>query len=219
MRRIGALSGVVVAALLTTVTPASATPAGHAQVGSANFMKTGQPAVVVSPLASCDVQPDEPGTVTGAAAAVSRTGIRFGASTATCTTTLVDPDEWVTTTKSEAKGTNFELSALVAQGGPRLRIGSWKITCDATQTGTQAAWTLGGVSGFTGLPQQIPQGHVHEVKKSNGTVLAKVKFNEVVFPVPNDGSLTLHLAELTFEPASGYSGEVRIGSAACTPTP
>ncbi len=219
MRRIGALSGLVVAGLLATAVPASATAAGTAVAGDANFTKTGQPAVVVSPLASCDVNPDEPGTVSASAPAVTKTGLKFGASTATCTTTLVNPDEWVTTTRSEAKGTLFELSALVAQGGPRLKIGSWKITCDATQTGTHAGWSLGGMSGWTGLPQQLPQGYVHEIKKSNGTVLAKALFTEVIFPVPNDGSITMNLLKITFEPASGYSGAIRIGSAACSPTP
>ncbi|MFS8105023.1 hypothetical protein LFM09_48780 [Lentzea alba] len=219
MRRIGVLSGVVVALLLTAVTPASATPAGNAQVGRANFTRTGQPAVVVSPLASCDVNPDVAGTVTGSAPAVSRPGVKFGSSTATCTTTVVSEPDWVTTTRSEAKGTGFELSALVAQGGPRLRIASWTITCEATQTGTNAGWTLGGVSGFSGLPQQIPHGYVHDVKKPDGTVLAKVKFSEAIFPVPNDGSITMHLARLTFEPASGHRGEIGIGSTACSPTP
>jgi hypothetical protein len=218
MRRIGALFGTA-ALLVVTAAPAYATPAGTAVAGSANFTKTGQPAVLVSPLASCDVNPDEPGVVTGSAPAVTKTGVKFGSSTATCTTTLVNEEEWVTTTKSEAKGTNFELSALVAQGGPRLKIGTWKITCEATQTGTFAGWSLGNMTGWTGLPQQIPQGYVHDVKKSNGTVLAKVKFTEVIFPVPNDGSITMHLATLTFEPASGYSGEIKFGSAACSPTP
>ena len=223
MRRGAALSGVVLAALLTATpaaaTPAAATPAGTAVAGSANFTRPGQPAVVVSPLASCAVDPDRPGTVTGSAQAVSRTGIKFGASTATCTTTVVDEPEWVTTTRSEAGGSGFELSALVAQGGPRLRVGTWKITCDATQTGTNASWSLGGVSGFTGLPQQIPPGHVHQVKGKNGTVLARALFSEVIFPVPNDGSITLHLLKITFEPASGHSGEIRLGTAACAPTP
>lgn len=219
MRRVGAMSGTVLAVLLATTTPASATPAGNAVAGSAHFTKTGQPTVLVSALASCDVNPDEAGVVTGTAAAVSKTGIKFGTSTATCTTTVVNADEWVTTTKSVAEGTNFELSALVAQGGPRLKIGSWKITCEATQTGTNAGWSLGGMSGWTGLPQQLPQGYVHDVKGKNNAVLAKVKFTEVIFPVPNDGSITMYLAKLTFEPASGYSGEIRFGSATCSPTP
>ncbi len=218
MRRIGALFGTA-ALLLAVAAPASATPAGTAVAGSANFTKTGQPAVLVSPLASCDVNPDQPGDITGSAPAVSKTGVKFGKSTAKCTTTLVNAEEFVTTTRSVAEGTGFELSALVAQGGPRLKIASWKITCDATQTGTNAGWTLGGMSGWTGLPQQLPNGYVHDVKGKNNVVLAKVKFSEVIFPVPNDGSITMHLAKLTFEPASGISGEIKFGSAACSPTP
>ncbi|MFI6097877.1 hypothetical protein ACIA8G_20150 [Lentzea sp. NPDC051213] len=218
MRRIGALAGTV-ALLIAVAAPASATPAGNVVAGSADFAKIGQPAVLVSPLASCDVNPDVAGVVTGTAPAVSKAGVKFGTSAARCTTTVVNEQDWITTTKSEAEGTDFELSALVAQGGPRLRVAKWKITCDATQTGTSAGWTLAGMSGWTGLPQQLPQGYVHDVKGKNGVVLAKVKFTEVVFPVPNDGSITMHLAKLTFEPASGYRGEIKFGSAACSPTP
>jgi hypothetical protein len=221
MRRSGVLPGTVMAMaiLLVAAAPASASVPGTALVGRADFTRTGQPAVVVSPLASCDVNPDVAGTVTGTAAAVSKTGIKFGASTASCTTTVMNQEDWITETRSEAKGTNFELSALVAQGGPRLKITGWKITCDAKQNGTNAGWSLGGMSGWTGLPQQIPHGYVHEIKGRNNVVLAKALFTEVVFPVPNDGSITMNLVKITFEPASGYSGDIRIGSASCAPTP
>lgn len=219
MRRIGVLSAAVVAVLLAGTTPALANPPGTASAGGANFTKAGQPAVVVDPLASCDVNPDAAGDVVGSAPAVSRTGVKFGPSTATCTTTVVNADEWVTTTRSVAEGSGFELSALVGQGGPRLKVGSWKITCDATQTGTSAGWELKGMSGWTGLPQQIPQGYVHEVKGKNGVVLATVLFTEVIFPQPNDGGITMRLMKLRFEPVSGYSGEIRFGSASCSPTP
>jgi hypothetical protein len=219
MKRIGLLSGAVVLGMLVTATPALATPAGVADAGSANFAKGAAAPVVVPTLAPCELNPDVAGTVTGGSPAVSKTGLKFGATTSTCTTTVVNEDEWITTSKSEAKGTNFELSALVAQGGPRLKIKSWRITCDATQTGTNAGWQLSGMTGWTGLPQQIPANYVHDIKKSNGTVLAKAKFAEVILPDPNDGSITMNLIRITFEPASGYSGTISIGSAACTPTP
>ncbi|TWP52629.1 hypothetical protein FKR81_10005 [Lentzea tibetensis] len=218
MKRIGLLSAAVVAGMLVTAVPALATPAGEASAGAANFARGNSAPVVIGTLAPCAINPDAAGTVNGGSPAVTKTGVKFGATTSTCTTTVVNEEEWVTTTKSEAKGTGFELSALVAQGGPRLKIGSWRLTCDATQNGTNAGWALGGMSGWTGLPQQIPANYVHEIKKG-GTVLAKAKFAEVILPEPNDGSITMNLIRITFEPASGYSGTVSIGSAACSPTP
>jgi hypothetical protein len=218
MKRIGLLSAAVVAGMLVTAVPAFATEAGVANAGAANFAKGDSAPVVINTLAPCSVNPDEGGVVNGSSAAVSKTGVKFGSTTSTCTTTVENEEEWITKTKSEAKGSGFELSALVAKGGPRLKIGSWRITCDATQTGTNAGWELKSMSGWTGLPQQIPANYVHEIKKGS-TVLAKAKFAEVILPDPNDGSITLNLIRITFEPASGYSGTVSIGSAACSPTP
>ncbi|GLZ31138.1 hypothetical protein Lesp02_33260 [Lentzea sp. NBRC 105346] len=215
MKRIGLLSATVVAGMLVTAGPALATEAGVASAGAANFKKGDNAPVVITTLAPCSVEGEE----TASSPAVTKTGIKFGMTTSTCTTTVVNPDEEITTTRSEARGTGFELSALVALGGPRLKVGSWRITCDATQTGTNAGWALGSMTGWTGLPQHIPANYVHEIKKSNGTVLAKAKFAEVIIPDPNDGSVTMNLIRITFEPASGYSGTISLGSAACSPTP
>jgi len=213
------IAGAVVALTFATAAPAFASnPPGTASSGSADFAKAAQ-TFKVEPLAVCAVKPDEAGTVTATSPAVSRSGLKIGATSSACTTEVVNPDEFTTRTKSVATGTAFELSALVAQGGPRLKIGSWKINCDATETGTSAGWELKGMSGWTGLPQQIPSGHVHEIKASNGTVLAKAKFTDTVFPEPNDGSLSMTLLKLTFEPSSGYTGSITIGTAACSPTP
>jgi hypothetical protein len=150
---------------------------------------------------------------------VNRNGLKIGETSSTCTTEVVNPDEFLTKTQSAATGKAFELSTLVAAKGPRLKIAEWKITCDADEKGTRAGWELKGMSGWTGLPQQIPSGYVHDVKASNGTVLAKAKFTDTVFPVPNDGSISMTLLKITFEPPSGYTGSITIGSVACSPTP
>ncbi|MFD5829864.1 hypothetical protein [Lentzea sp. NPDC060358] len=213
------IAGAVVALTFATAGPAlAANPAGTASAGSADFAKAGQP-VQVEPLAVCSVNPGAPGTVTGSDPAVSTTGFKIGATSSTCTTEVVDPDEFLTRTKSVAKGTGFELSAFTALRGPRLKISEWTITCEADDKGTQAGWELRGMSGWTGLPQQIPAGYVHEVKASDGTVLATAKFTDTVFPVPNDGSLSMTLLRITFEPASGHTGTITLGTAACSPTP
>ncbi|RAS64940.1 hypothetical protein C8D87_105435 [Lentzea atacamensis] len=213
------IAGAVIAMALANAAPAFASnPPGTASAGSADFAKADQ-TFKVEPLAVCDVNPDQAGTVTGSSPAVSRSGLKIGETSSACTTEVVNPDEFITKTRSVATGKAFELSALVAAKGPRLKIGEWKITCEATDAGTSAGWELKGMSGWTGLPQQISSGYVHDIKAGNGTVLARAKFTDTVFPVPNDGSLSMTLLKITFEPSSGYTGSITIGTTACTPTP
>lgn len=213
------VAGAVVALTLATAAPALASnPPGTASSGSADFAKADQ-TFKVEPLAVCNVNPEQAGTVTGSSPAVSKSGLKIGETSSTCTTEVVNPDEFITKTRSVAIGKAFELSALVAAKGPRLKIGEWKITCEATDAGTAAGWELKGMSGWTGLPQQIPSGYVHEIKAGTGTVLAKAKFTDTVFPVPNDGSISMTLLKITFEPSSGYTGSITVGTTACTPTP
>ncbi|SES01516.1 hypothetical protein SAMN04488000_114233 [Lentzea albida] len=217
--RKSAIAGAVVALTFATAGPAlAANPPGTASAGSADFAKAGQ-AYKVAPLAVCDVNPDQAGTVTGSSPAVSRTGLKIGETGSTCTTEVVNPAELLTKTKSVATGTAFELSALVAAGGPRLKIGKWTVTCDADDKKTTAGWSLEKISGWTGLPQDLTPGYVHDIKSGSGTVLARAKFNDSVLPVPNDGSIALTLLKITFEPSSGYTGSVTVGTVACSPTP
>ncbi|MDX8032784.1 hypothetical protein SK803_21420 [Lentzea sp. BCCO 10_0856] len=213
------IAGAVAALTLATGAPALAgNPPGTAASGSADFAKADQ-TFKVEPLAVCNVNPDAAGTVTGSSPAVSRTGLKIGETSSACTTEVVNPDEFLTKTKSVATGKAFELSALTAAKGPRLKIAEWSVNCAADDKGTQAGWELKGMSGWTGLPQQIPSGYVHDVKAGNGTVLAKAKFTDTVFPVPNDGSISMTLLKITFEPSSGYTGSITVGSVACSPTP
>ncbi|GGU25925.1 hypothetical protein [Lentzea flava] len=216
------IAGAVIAVAVASASPASpalaSNPPGTASAGSADFAKADQ-TFKVEPLAVCDVNPDQAGTVTGSSPAVSRSGLKIGETSSTCTTEVVNQEEFITRTKSVAVGRAFELSALVAAKGPRLKIGEWKITCEATQEGTSAGWELKGMSGWTGLPQQIPSGYVYEIKSAGGAVLAKAKFTDTVFPVPNDGSLSMTLLKITFEPPSGHTGSITVGTTACTPTP
>jgi hypothetical protein len=215
VHRAGLVATALVTGLLTSAAPAHADAlAGVASVGSADFTKNGE-TITVETLAPCDVD----GATTSTSAAVTRTGVAFGAGTSSCTRTVVDEANSVTTTHSEATGEKFELSALMSAGGPRLKVGTWKIVCDATQTGTNAGWQVSGLTGFTGLPEQVPTNHLHEVKKSDGTVLAKVIFSEVVLPEPNDGSISMNLMRFEFTPASGIAGGLVVGSTECAPTP
>ena len=90
--------------------------------------------------------------------------------------------------------------------------------------GTNAAWQFGGLSGIT-TPQQIPNNYVVPVKSTNGRLLANVILNEVILPDPNDGSITLNMMHIVLFPtgtAPGQiplSGDIYVGSTACSPTP
>ena len=213
-RRVGAVTAALVLGLVAPPPAWAANPAGVASVGSAEFTKGGT-RVSVPPLAPCAVD----GTTSNSSEAVSRTGVRFGAGTSSCTTVVVDPDHGTTKSTSEAVGTEFELSALVSAGGPRLREARWKVTCTGTESGTSAGWAADGLHGFAGLPEQIPTNYVHQVKASDGTVLATATFGETVLPDPNDGSIAMALLHLRFTEASTVTGDVVLGSTACSPTP
>lgn len=213
-RRVGVVTAALVLGLAAAPPASAANPAGVASVGSAEFTKADKH-VSVPPLAPCAVG----GATSNQSEAVVRTGVRFGVGTSSCTTAVVDPANGTTTTTSEANGSDFELSALVSAGGPRLRVAKWKVTCTATESGTNAGWSLGGLYGFPGLPEQIPPNHVHEVKRSDGTVLATATFGETILPHPNDGSIALNLLRLRFTQASALTGEVVLGATACSPTP
>lgn len=213
-RRAGSVAAALVLGLVATPSAWAANPAGVASVGSAGFSKGGTE-VHIAPLAECAVD----GVTSASSEAVVRQGVRFGPGTSSCTTTVVDPSNDTTTTTSEANGTEFELSALVAEGGPRLRVGKWRVTCTATDRGTSANWGLNGLQGFAGLPDEIPPGYRQELKSGSGELLAVATFNETTVPEQNDGSMALTMLRITFAPASNATGEVVVGTTACSPTP
>ncbi|WP_033291123.1 hypothetical protein [Amycolatopsis jejuensis] len=193
-------------------TAAAATPAGVADLGGANFTK-GSTTVAVAPLAPCAVE----GPTSGTSNAVLKTGVTFGGGTSSCTTEVTDPANDVTTTTSTATGKNFELSALVSAGGKRIKLGSYTVTCKATQNQTNANWTFSGLSGITGLPSPMPANYAKPLTKTDGTVLATAVFNGQ--SLPGDGSIDLTMLRIDFAPASGITGSVTVGHTACSPTP
>ncbi len=215
---IASRAGLVCALLLTSlaagVTPASAAnPNGVASLGSAAFTQGNSAPISIPSLAECAVE----GPTTNSSGSVSKPGITFGGGTTTCTTTVVDPANNVTTTKSEAKGENFELSALVSSSGPRIRIREYTVSCTATRRNTSTNWTYIAAGGFGTLPQPVPAGYVKPLTKPDGTLLAEAIFNEQ--HLPGNGSIGLTMLRIKFAPASGITGEVVIGRAACSPTP
>jgi hypothetical protein len=214
LRRLGLTGAMLAAGLLVGSAPALAEPnTGVAGLGSASFVKNGL-TITVPPQASCNVDVPPPVVTSGI---VTRTGITFGGGTATCDRTVVDPQHDVSTTKSEAIGKNFELSALVSAGGPRIKLAGYKATCSGNQGTTSAGWGVNGLSGLTGLPNPIPSGYVYEVKKGV-KLLATITFGEFV-TTPADGSISLTALRVRFQPDSAITGEVVLGTASCGPTP
>lgn len=202
-----------VLALLATGAPASAsTSAGAADAGSADYVRDGS-RVSVPAVAACDVH----GPTTNSSGPQAEAGVRFGGGTSSCATT-VDAGTGATKTVSTASGTDFELSDLTQAGGPRIRVGGYRVTCTATAKGTNVTWAFDGMSGLSPLPSPVPRNYLREVRSAAGALLATVMFNEVTVPSPNDGSIALTMMRVRFQPGSGMTGEVRVGDTACSPT-
>src|SRR2546429_7620033 len=175
-------------------------PAGAADLGSADFTKAGT-TITVPTLAPCILD----GMASASSSAVAKAGLTFGGGTSSCTTTVVDPDNDVTTTSSKATGKNFELSALISLGGPRIRLSSYSVTCNATQNGTNASWTFSGLSGIGSLPTTGPMNYTKPITKGGtGPVLANAIFN--IQEIPGGGSMSLTMLRIEFAPASGITG-------------
>ncbi|HEX3790216.1 MAG TPA: hypothetical protein VHW44_20275 [Pseudonocardiaceae bacterium] len=212
-----AVIGAVFAATLSLgVLPASAAtpkanPDGVASPGSASVVQNGTTKSITG-LARCDV--DNKASASSPGASIANI-VSYGSASSTCT-----KDATADTTKSVANGSKFELDALVPYGGPRIRFTSYQVSCAATTGGTSANWTFSGMTGLTGLPQQIPTDYTQTIKGSQNKVVAKVVLNEIILPNPNDGSIRLHLMHIVLFPNGGgpLSGNIYLGSTACSPT-
>jgi hypothetical protein len=214
-RRTFQLALVVVAtgAAVLIATPASATAAGTASAGSASIVRSSK-TIPVAPVAPCSLTGQKQGSSSGA----SKNGlVSYGPSSSTCSR-----DKQAHTSSSTAKGSGFSLSALQNYGGPLIKVATYQVSCTATQNGTNASWSFSGLTGVT-IPKQVPQNYTVKIKFGN-TLLADVILNEVVFPDPNDGSITLNMMHIVLFPngtpphSTALSGDIYVGSAACSPT-
>jgi hypothetical protein len=209
---VGAVAGVLVAAVPAVAAPTTA--AGVASAGSSNVQRGGH-SFVIPDIGQCSLAGNPHGSSSGA---TNATIVSFGSATATCAA-----DTGAHTSKSQATGTNFVLSALASYGGPTIGVTNYQVNCSATTGGTNAAWQFGGLSGIT-VPKTIPTNYVVPIKSANGTLLANAIFNEVILPNPNDGSITLNMIHFVLFPqgtptgATPMSGDIYVGSTACSPT-
>lgn len=207
-----ALTAAAAAAILTTQ-PANANPAGIANAGSATMVRNGH-TTPVAPVAPCSLTGQQQAHSNGATKAGL---VTYGPATSTCTTNTQSH-----TSTSTANGTNFALQALQNYGGPLIKIANYQVKCTANTNGTNASWSFGGLTGIS-VPPQIPQNYTVPIKSGN-TILANVIFNEVILPNPNDGSITLNMIHIVLFPNGTppntvpLSGDIYVGSTACSPT-
>jgi hypothetical protein len=214
MRSMRIVGVVVVAAAMTAaaVGMASAdTPAGEADLGMAHFVKSGV-TVDVPTLAQCLVD----NTVTTSSGPVVEAGVTFGGGSSSCTRTVIDPDNYITSTTSTVRGQDFQLSALVSVGGPRIEIASYQLTCAGAQGNTSANWSFSGMSGLPALPSPVPPNYTESISRPDGLLLANAEFN--IIRQPGDGRTSMTMMAITFAPGSGISGSITVGNTACTPT-
>lgn len=206
------IAALTVAALLTAQ-QANATAAGTASAGSATVVRNGH-SIPVAPVAACSVTGQQQGHSNG----VTKAGLlSYGPATSTCAL-----NAQAHTSTSTSNGTNFALTALQNYGGPLIKMASYQVKCTANTNGTNASWSFSGLTGIT-PPSQIPQNYTVPIKSGN-TILANVIFNEVILPSPNDGSITLNMMHIVLFPngtppnTPTLSGDIYVGSTACSPT-
>ena len=211
------LMSVTLITILTSPLTAHASPAtaaGTASAGSATVTSDGH-FYLVPDVGACTL----PNTAHGVSQGTTQAGIvDYGPANATCAS-----DQAAHTSKSVANGANFVLSALQPYGGPQIKIANYQVTCTATTSGTNAAWQF---SGWTGpaLPDQVPNNYAIPIKTAGGQLLATVILSEVILPNPNDGSITLNMVHIILFPngtpagTPSMSGDVYVGSTACSPT-
>lgn len=199
------VTALVVAGLAVTPAAGASPASASASIGSASFTKAGT-TVEVPTQGHCSID----GPTSATAPVVSKPGVTFGGGTSSCTSS---PDS----TSSSSTGKNFELSALMSAGGPRVKLATFTVKCEGTHTQTSANWSYGGMSGITNPPNPVPVGYVSPIRKPDGTPLANAVFN--IQTLPGDGSIALTMLRIDFLPASGMSGVVSLGRTSCSPTP
>lgn len=204
--RAGAV-GLALTALLATAAPASAAavPLGTGTAGSVDLV-VDEEAVAVEPVAPCQTG----GVPSGDSGGVGVSGVvQYGESTSSCT---IDPVTGFATVQVD--GERFRLEEIDSAGVPRLRITSFTVRCQTTETGSNASFQVTGLSGVD-VPEQIPPNYT--VTYPGATLV----INETVIPDPPDGSLSMNVLHLHVNPSAADpdGGDVTVGSVHCDPSP
>jgi len=216
IRMLAIVAVVVVLGVLVAV-PAQAgqaTAAGTASAGSAQVVRNGHTFTVPS-VGACSLD----GALNGSSAGVTDVGIvSYGPAHSACAV-----DAAAHTSKSVANGTNFTLSALQSYGGPTIKVANYQVTCLLLPVGPMLLGSSVGCLGFL-FRSRFRMTSWCRSRTAGGRLLANVILNEVILPSPNDGSITLNMMHIVLFPGGvgagqiPLSGDVYVGSTACSPT-
>ncbi|NIH82051.1 choice-of-anchor P family protein [Amycolatopsis viridis] len=201
------LCGGLVAAPGSAQAQPGATGAGS--VGAADIAVNGTPAHA-DPIAPCVVDATPAGR-TDPVTVGTRT--KYGLGSSTCTRNADG------TASVKVTGQRFETSVLQQFGGPVIKVRTFGAGCTTTANGSNGTMELGNVTGIT-VPQNIPPNHTITVPGTTpgAPPMAEVVLNELIVPVPADGSLTTNAMHIKLFPQGGpASGDILVGSARCSP--
>jgi hypothetical protein len=214
-RRTGFLGLAVAGLVLAGVSPAQAIPEegiASGAIGSVEALFDGEP-VVLDALAECETD----GLADAEAQALEIDDfLEFGDGESTC---LLDEETGVAS--AESHGDLFRLDALRQYSGPRIRMTNYTASCETTENGSTANFSIGGLSGVT-VPQQLPPNYVVTIpsRPAGGPPLAKVTFNETITPDPPDGSMTVNIMRIELFPDGSndeVNGDIVVGTVSCSP--
>lgn len=201
------LCGGLVAVPATAQGQPTATGAGS--VGAVDITVNGTSAHS-DPIAPCVVD-DAPSARTDPVTIGTKT--KYGLSSTTCTRNADG------TASVKVTGQRFETSVLQQFGGPVIKVRTFGAGCNTTANGSNGSMELGSVTGIT-VPQNIPPNHTIAIPGTTpgAPPMAEVVLNELIVPVPADGSLTTNAVHIKLFPQGGpASGDILVGSASCSP--
>lgn len=205
-------SAAVFSAVPATADPPEFAPSALAgasgNVGMAHGMLNGQ-AFNIATLAACDAAGVRNAFTPGASAP----GVaRFGWGWSSC-----NRDFWGTSS-AQVQGSLFSLDALRQWNGPAIRLSSFSVACSAGRWGTSTNFQVAGMFGVR-IPSRVPPNYTVFIPSRipGAAAVAKVVVNEVTHPAP--GTVRLNLFHIWLFPfgSGGDTGELVIGSVACSP--
>ncbi|SES37627.1 hypothetical protein [Actinokineospora terrae] len=221
--RIGVLA--VTTGLVAFAAPAGASvPADSSATVGVAVALVGTEAIDIGPLAPCAAGGPGIGTTTGQASDAGL--VSYGLGSSTCS---FDPATGASS--ATVNGRQFELNRNSVAGVPKIKIGTFSVSCHTNEEGgVSTSLSLGGVVGLD-LPEEIPPNHTILVPGffEEDPPIAKIVLNDLVEAEAVEGeapdkSLTVHAAKIwlypdadPLGPPTPGSGSITVGSVTCNP--
>ena len=192
---------------LAALPVAQAGPGDAVAAGNAGSAKVGQ--TTVAPIAPCTTE----GTLQATKADTTVPNVvSYSGSKSVCT---IDSNGEIATVT--VTGGRFRFDALLAYGGPRIRLATYTAKCKTTLDGSTSGLQFSGLSGVS-LPAQIPANYVVTIPgQGSSKPMATVTFNELIVPSPSNGSMTVNLMHIRMFPKGGpTTGDAYVGTVHCS---